>query len=290
MEVAITAVALDCALGADDLAVQALLAGRSGLVSHPPLRWLPADLAGLASPSYRPWLKRRKDAKLMTRAACLGLSVCGRAVADYAADRQDLGLFIGVGREPPDDGEAESALAAAQRDGLLDEALLAGRGRDLYPPLLPLKTLPNMILAHASINLDIQGDNGAWAGDGEASIQAIRAGYWAVVEGRCPAALVGGADSSVDLGAARDRLRRGLTGHPGEGAAALLLQPLSSTTAHLARLSLTDEPVRWSDHREQLGDCGAAGGALALAIAVLTGQPAVVGPLVVRPAGWEPGA
>ncbi|MFT5682364.1 MAG: 3-oxoacyl-(acyl-carrier-protein) synthase [Myxococcota bacterium] len=285
MEVAITAVALDCALGADGDAVAAILAGEVGVRPHPPLSWLPSDLAGLATPSHRPWLKRRKDAKLMTRAARLGLSVCGRAVSGYTGSRRDLGLFIGVGREPPDDGEAEDSLAAAARDGLLDETLLAGRGRDLYPPLLPLKTLPNMILAHASINLGIQGDNGAWAGDEDAALQALRAGYWAVIEGRCPAALVGGADSSVELGAARDRLRRGRTGPPGEGAAAFLLQPIAEATAPIALLSLTAPGSDVPDRRVQLGDCGAAEGILALAIAVLSGQSAVIGPLSVRPAG-----
>lgn len=285
MEVAITAVALDCALGADEAAVAAILAGESGVSPHPPLAWLPSDLAGLSAPSYRGFLKRRKDAKLMTRAARLGLAVCGRAISGYDHSRQDLGLFIGVGREPPDDGEAESALAAAARDGQLDETLLAGRGRDLYPPLLPLKTLPNMILAHASIHLGIQGDNGAWAGDEEAGLQALRAGYWAVVEGRCPAALIGGADSSVELGAARDRLRRGRAGPPGEGAAALLLCPLSDAVAPIATLSLSTTRAALPDRRSQLGDCGAAEGILSLAIAVLAGHSAVIGPASVRPVG-----
>ncbi len=285
MDVAIISAALDCALGADGEAVEALLAGESGVRPHPPLAWLPSDLAGLSSPRYRPFLKRRKDAKLMTRAARLGLAVCGRALAQYTGSRQDLGLFIGVGREPPDDGEAESALAAAARGGVLDETLLAGRGRDLYPPLLPLKTLPNMILAHASIHLGIQGDNGAWAGDADAGLQALRAGYWAVVEGRCPAALIGGADSSVELGAARDRLRRGRSGPPGEGAAALLLCPLSDAVAPIATLSLSPTGSALPDHRSQLGDCGAAEGILALTIAVLAGQFAVAGPASVRPVG-----
>ena len=285
MQVAITAVALDCALGCDAEAAAAVTAGAVGVVRHPPLAVLPDDRAGLARADYRRWLKRRKDAKLMTRAARLGLSVCARAVEGWPGDRAELGLFIGVGREPPDDGEAEDALAAAHRDGQLDEALLAGRGRDLYPPLLPLKTLPNMILAHAAIHLGIQGDNGAWAGDEEASLQAIRAGLWSVLEGRSPAALVGGADSAVELGAARDRLRRGRAGPPGECGAALLLEPLTTARPPLALLALTDGQHPLPSWREQLGDCGAGEGALAVALAVLSrpSAPLQIGSLTLSP-------
>jgi len=285
MTLAITAAALDCALGSDAAAVEALLAGQIGVVAHPPLAPLPSDLAGLAKPDYRRWLKRRKDAKLMTRAARLGLSTCARVVQGYTGDRQALGLFIGVGREPPDDGEAEAALAAAHQDGTLSEERLAGRGRDLYPPLLPLKTLPNMILAHASIHLGIQGDNGAWAGDERASLQAVRAAYWAVMEGRCPAAIISGADSAVELGAARDRLRLRRHGPTGEGAAALRIEPLETASAPLATLRLTTTPGGLPDHRPQLGDCGAAEGLMALTIAVFAGQAATIGPLVMQPWG-----
>ena len=87
--------------------------------------------------------------------------------------------------------EVEACLIASCRDGLLDDALLAGPGRDLYPPLLPLKTLPNMALAHVSINLGLMGENAAWAGEEGAGWTALHAAWWAVAEGRCAAALAG---------------------------------------------------------------------------------------------------
>jgi len=192
-------------------------------------------------------------------------------------DRDTLGLFWGVGREPPDDGESELALIASQREGVLEAALLAGPGRDLYPPLLPLTTLPNMALAHVSINLGIGGENGAWAGRGEAALVAARAAWWAVTEGRCPAALVGGAESQVDLGSARDRLRAGGTGAPGEAAASLLLEPVSAVRDRGGAVLATVEPVELDESPvleppfPALGDCGAGNGALDLVLAVAAG-------------------
>ncbi|MEL6349337.1 MAG: beta-ketoacyl synthase N-terminal-like domain-containing protein, partial [Myxococcota bacterium] len=221
---AITRIALSCALGDAPMQVwDRAQAGDNGLSEHPPLKPLPSARAGVVPAiHFRPWLKRRKDAKLMTRSARLALGAAGRAMDGWTGDRDALGLFFGVGREPPDEGEAEAALAAAASEGMLDVSKLAGRGRDLYPPLLPLKTLPNMVLAHISIHLQICGENGAWAGEAEAASRAALEGAYAVAEGRAPAALVGAADSLIDLGSARDRLRMGRSGPPGEAAAAML--------------------------------------------------------------------
>ena len=59
-------------------------------------------------------------------------------------------------------------------------------------------------------------------------VTAILSGYWALLEGRAPVVLVGGGDSQVDLGSARDRLRMGAQGAPGEASAALLMEPLDT--------------------------------------------------------------
>ncbi len=271
--VAVVGIGICCPLGHDPAAVlAALAAGTSGLVAHPPLAHLPpGDLAGVvAKPAVRPWLRRRKDRKIMARASTLALAAAGPAWEGSTAEPVDVGIFLGVGREPPDDGESEDALAASCRDGALDDELLRGPGRDRYPPLLPLKTLPNMALAHISINLGLMGENGAWAGESAAGLRAVVAGIQAVAEGRCPEALVGGADSLVDLGSARDRLRLGRTGPPGEGAAVLRLAPLGSPGA-LATLHTAPGPAESSRFRDVLGDLGAASGALELALLVAAG-------------------
>ncbi len=214
-------------LGDDPASVRAALAeGRRGVRVSPVLADLPDPRAGLVDgPDLGPWLRRRKDARLLARAAQLAMPAAGRALAGRPFDADTLGIYVAVGREPPDDGEAEACLVAAHRDGLLDPEALGSDGRAVYPPLLPLRTLPNMILAHVSIAHGIRGDNGTWAGGAEAGAQALTAAVRAVEEGRAPLALVGSAYSGVDLGSARDRRRRGLYTPPGEAAVFALLGP-----------------------------------------------------------------
>jgi hypothetical protein len=226
----------------------------SGLRRVAALAHLPDDRAGVVDgPDLGPWLKRRKDAKMLPRAAQLALPAAGVALGAWGGDREELGLFVAVGREPPDEGDAEPALARMHDAGRLSRERLAA-GRDAYPPLLPLRTLPNMVLAHVAINLGIRGENAVYAGGAEAGRCAWREGVRAVREGRVPAALVGAAYSAVDLASARDRLRLGLSGPPGEGAVFALLVPGA----------LDPAPSAVAFDAAKTGDLGPVAGLLAL--------------------------
>jgi 3-oxoacyl-[acyl-carrier-protein] synthase II len=191
----------------------------AGLRAHAPLAALPDDRAGVVDgPDLGPWLKRKKDTRLLPRAAVLALPAAGLAMQGYTGDAEELGLFVAVGREPPDEGDAEASLAAMEHDGALDLERLRGEGRALYPPLLPLRTLPNMVLAHVAIQHGIRGENACLAGGPEAGRAVWAAAMQALRSGRCAEVLVGAAWSAVDLASARDRLRLGQAGPPGEGA------------------------------------------------------------------------
>lgn len=260
--------------------------GPTAVVHQAELVGLPHTTAAVIDAiDLKPWLKRRKDRKLMARPSQLALSAAGQALGSWPDARDRMGLYVGVGREPGDDGESVPALIAANRGGRLDEAAVAGPCRDLYPPLLPLKTLPNMALAHISIHLDVRGENGAWCGGMAAGLTALRAAVWSIHEGRCDAALAVAADTWVSAGAVRDLLRSS-NGHmiaaPGEAGVALLLESVESATARGApiyaristqRNSAEDAPLE--GHRDYLGHCHAADALVAIGMSIIERAPAV---------------
>ena len=184
---------------------------------------------------FRSYLKQRKAAKLFTPAAKLALGTVGASLEKLDASfpffsqqegrknlHQETAIFFAVGREPPDDGDAEETLIVSERDGEFDERRMSTEGKKVYPPLLPLKTLPNMVLAHSSIHLGIQGENGCWAGDEEAGWTALWSAYWSVFEGRSELAVLCGAESLISLGLARDRLRLNKNTPPSEASVTLI--------------------------------------------------------------------
>ncbi len=165
MSAVVTGLGLVCALGTDAAAVfQALQGGASGLSAAPDLARMPGSaLAGrVVHLDLGRWLQRRKDRKLMARPSELALPAFGQALGGWPGDRLELGLFCGVGREPPTTGTARPRWWLQPTAGALATPCY-GRPR-ATAPLLPLQTLPNMALAHVSINLGICGENGAWAG------------------------------------------------------------------------------------------------------------------------------
>lgn len=289
LPVAVTGVGIVTPLGnqADEV-LRSLEGGRSAVRHREDLAGLPwGGACSVDGPDLGPWLKRKKDRKLLPRAAELALPAAGTALQAWTGPRDDLGLFVGVGREPPDEGESEAALAASVRDGRLEPELLSTEGLSRYPPLLPLKTLPNMILAWLSIILEVRGANGALAGEAGAGMMALAEACHAVAEGRVPGALAGGADSSVSFGAARDLYRLGGAGPnrpPSEAAVFFLLEPLSGAQERGARVLGTLTPARrglsdaapFQPHWAQLGDLGTADALVEVALALCRSGPVVV--------------
>lgn len=277
MAVVITQVGVVSAFGRG---VDAYRTGLNSKVSylqpHDPLKWMVSDLAGVApNKAFFQYLHRRKAAKLMTSAARLAMDAVGQIWDDSGSelDSVETALFLSVGREPPDEGEAEPALVASAVDGQFSEVALATKGRDLYPPLLPLKTLPNLILGHLSIHFGLQGENAAWAGEG---IQSLIEGYWAIEEGRTEKVLVGASDSLIDLGQARDLKRLGIEYAPGEAATAFLLQREVEGQSVLGRISLTEDVQESSlddiDLIKQIGYCGVVNTQLKILKSLLMGE------------------
>ena len=226
----------------------------------------------------RPLLKRRKDLKLLPDAARLAIPAAKRALGDH--DATEAGLFLGVGREPPEDA-TEAAIVASMVDGALDVGQLGAVGLPLYPPLASLRTLPNLVLAHVAIQVGIRGPGSTRAGDGAASLMAVEEAVWALAEGRCEQALCGGADSLIHPAQGRDLKRRRMVGRPAGAAAVLHLSTAgwvrrnrAPVLAWVTRIETGLAPPQISSvpHHASVGRCGAADGALALARA-LAAQP-----------------
>lgn len=233
--VAITGFGVITAVGTGvDVLRDAIATGRSGYRQYPDdLRSvLPIPGYAVAEVDCTPFLKRKKDKKLLPRAAEFALVAAGTALG---ADRPPaIGCFVGVGREPSDQADTGPALLASITKGKLDLDKLGGIGRAMYPPLAPLRTLPNLILAHVAIHLDFTGESGTRAGEEAAGIAALVEGWLAVAEGRAEVVIAGGADCRIDLGSARDLVDLGLCGPtrgPGEGAAMIRMEPLDRALA-----------------------------------------------------------
>ena len=282
MDVAVTGVGVVCASGNGVEQVLASIGSNQAAIVAPHDERSVLDIPGVAEANVdvRPLLKRRKDRKLLPRAAELAIVASYEA---YGEERtSETALFLGVGREPAEE-DTEGALIAAMREGVLDVELLQGPGLAAYPPLAPLKTLPNMILAHVAIQLGCQGEGGTRAGAEAAGVAAAVAGYQSITEGRTEVALVGGADSLVGAGTARDlirmeRLPKGTA--PGEGAAFLRLESMERATRRGAEVlavvnsaSLGGRHEDWRSPLEaSIGACGTASALLWIALEIARGR------------------
>ena len=281
-EVAVTGVGLVTALGSDPSEVaRALAGGRSGVRPFSDeRRVLPLPGGAVADVDVRPLLKRRKDRKLLPRAAELAIVA---ATAALGSDRPpETGLFLGVGREPTDGGATERAVVASLDGEHFSTERFATRGLPMFPPLASLRTLPNLILAHVAIQLGLTGEGGTRAGAEAAGLAAVVAGWRAVAEGRSEVVLAGGADSLVEPALARDHVRQGGAGRPpGEAAGFVRMEPLACAladgrpvlgvvTSGGTGYARCTGPWRAPDEAA-LGVCGAAAAPVALVLGLMAG-------------------
>lgn len=207
-----------------------------------------------------PFLKNRKNLKLMSRSVQLGMAALKKCYdatqfngPELSPDR--FGLVVGAGSAIGQNKDLIPVLRDARIDGQFSAEQFGALGMHAINPLWLLKGLSNNILGFASADFDARGFNQNYCNSGIAGLQAIGEGTWAIKEGRADRIIAGGADAPVDIyhlagfsrikalsGAqtpdelfAFDKRRDGFV--LGEGAAFFSLEPEGSVAKPLARVA-----------------------------------------------------
>jgi len=175
---------------------------RSFDASHHPVRIaaeVPAfDVTPFVAPAHR------KSIKIMSRAMRFGVAAAGLAVRDSELEldrenRERIGVVMGTGLVPVDLDELAPALVeACNGDGRLQVPQLGQRASGALIPLWILKYLPNMVAAHISLSLNLQGPNSTVTSACVAGTQAVGEAFRLVARGDADVVLAGGADSRID--------------------------------------------------------------------------------------------
>lgn len=306
--VAITGVGLICPAGIGlDAALARLAEGplEPALPDNDEALGLPESPRLLVPESFKPRdhlpKRRRKDLKLMARANRLAVAAACLAMEDAgldpdAADLVDCGLMLGVGREPGNLRDIIPALVHSKGpDGRISLDRLIDEGMGWMNPLSSLKTLPNMSLAHVAIRLGAMGPSQTRCTGPEAGLDALAEAVRTLHEGRAPMVVAGGSDTRVSFTDRLVALRLGKEAPSSEAAAIFVLEPLDAAKARGARIravlrlaSPRGAPPRLdlaSPALRELGHCGAATGAAALALAIGRGERAALGAVAVDPPG-----
>ena len=177
--------------------------------------------------------------KLMSRAARLSAIALREALADagFAAVRERVGAFLGVGASGISMEDVPAIVSASFDQGGLSLELLGERGLLACNPLFTFQTLNNFSLCHGAILEGLGGPNAAFFSRGSGTMLALSEAFHAVRGGDCERAVAGGADTALHPITWTELRRDGFAARglvPGEGAALLALS--SETVSPLALL------------------------------------------------------
>jgi len=222
----------------------------------------------------------------MARAARLAVGAAHMALQDAGRSLpKEAGIFMGVGREP---GSLDDILAPLKHSldskAQLSLERLAREGMSYMNPLSSLKTLPNMSLAHVAIQLGLMGPTQALCTDAKAGARALLEGATAILDGRCPLALAGAADSRVAFPERVAAQRLSSLEPLGEAAVFYLLEPLKEAQARGAKIYALVEPYDGAPQAlpDLFGDCGAARALSNMAITLGQGGSSAFAPVALR--------
>ncbi len=183
---------------------------------------LTAEVAALPALRVEP-----RQLRLMSRAARLAVFAASQAVLEAGWTTTDgAGFFLGVGASGGDLQELSAMLAVSLEDGRVSPDRLGRAGLLASSPLSIFQVMSHYTLCHPAIALGTDGPNGAFFSRGGGTVVALIEAVYALQEGDCERALVGGADSALHPVAYAEFVRDGALSDGlvlAEGAALLAL-------------------------------------------------------------------
>jgi 3-oxoacyl-[acyl-carrier-protein] synthase II len=196
----------------------------------------------------RSYFKSPKSIKLADRKAQLAVAAAVMAFGDAALDsapldRERIGISMGSGNvELQVEDLAKAIGPGADLRPATDLPFFARQILSNLNPLWLLVSLPNMISAHVSIQLQVMGPNTTWMTDWIAGAQAVGEAWLWIRSGEADCVLAGGADSSIspldmfgwDQVESRCNPLEGCSA--AEGAAVLVLEEMQSALGRRAHI------------------------------------------------------
>ncbi|MBF0363776.1 MAG: hypothetical protein HQK49_22340 [Oligoflexia bacterium] len=152
-----------------------------------------------------PHLKNKKNAKLVTRAAHLSEIACDLAIKNANLlsiyDPYQTGIYMGVGPIPYniDTGIAIVVNSLDKETNELSLKKLCTTGINYSNPLSVLHYLSGLVLSHCALTFQIKGSNAVFNSFAAGTVFALQTAMMDLYEGNISRALVGAADSLVDV-------------------------------------------------------------------------------------------
>ncbi len=115
--------------------------------------------------------------------------------AGWSTDREQIGLFLGVGASGGSMTELNNMLSESMEGGHFSLARFGKQGLAACNPLFAFQLMNNFTLCHGAILAGLGGPNGAFFSRGAGTFEALGAAIDSIETGECDRALAGGADS-----------------------------------------------------------------------------------------------
>jgi hypothetical protein len=207
------------------------------------------ELAALPEPKTA---AERRARAMMSRGAVLACAAVDAALdtAAWGVNPEEVGVHLAVGASGGSLAQLDAMLDASIVEHEFSLARFGDAGLRACNPLFAFQLMQNFTLCHSAIVHGTRGPNAAYYSRGAGTVTALREAAYSILDGDCPRALAGGADSAVHAVTWAELVREGFAARglvPGEGAAVLALGAPSSIAPRAFLERATVWPSRGRD-------------------------------------------